>query len=432
MHDQPPTWSGETVEFTTSDPLRCNLLDIHVIGLALNGRAPNAPAPARAHPLRPPRVAGDEALVGPNGLGNWIGQAVARAWTDDLTSARTDLSDAFASSQDQPALLPWEPIGLGLLAEIEYQLGAWDESISHAERAVSLARERDQDWLAPFVHAVAVLPLAARGSRKAAKAHAMGAAAGLELVERDHGMIWVATAQAWLGFAEDDHEKVAAALQPITALPDMDEHVWRPSMGLAVEALAALGRDAEAEHLLTHFENLAAASGRHSVLAVAAKARGALEGALGHPDLAEEAFSNSLGHARKVRMPFERALIEAAYGRFLHRMGRRSAAASHLELAREGFADLGASPYLQRCDHELAACSQLNTKRKLGTRPALTPQELAVARLVATGQTNRQAAAELVVSVKTIEYHLSNAYAKLGVTSRTQLALAVNKDQVNP
>ena len=53
----------------------------------------------------------------------------------------------------------------------------------------------------------------------------------------------------------------------------------------------------------------------------------------------------------------------------------------------------------------------------------LTPQERAVARLVCAGRTNREVAAELVLSVKTVGYHLGNAYAKLGVNSRTQLAV---------
>jgi DNA-binding NarL/FixJ family response regulator len=63
---------------------------------------------------------------------------------------------------------------------------------------------------------------------------------------------------------------------------------------------------------------------------------------------------------------------------------------------------------------------------------SLTRQELAVARLVADGRTNRETAEALVVSVKTIEYHLGNTYAKLGVTSRTQLALALRQDRGNP
>jgi DNA-binding NarL/FixJ family response regulator len=340
-----------------------------------------------------------------------------------------------AAYRQRGAPLAWQIIGLGFLAEIEYQLGAWDDAIAHAELAVSLTQDSDQNWLAPFVHAVATLPLAARGAREPAQAHASEAAAQLELVGTEDSTIWVTTAQAWLALAEDDQEQVVAALQPIARLPSwtgVEEPGWRPWPVLSVEAQVALGRDDEAERILVPFEELAAARGRRSALATAARARGALEAARGHPEHAEAAFQAGLAQVSDLPMPFDRALLEAAYGRFLRRMGRRSAALTHLLAARARFADLGARPYLERCDHELAACGRTAAKRTVGPRATLTPQELAVARLVADGQTNRQAAAELVVSVKTIEYHLGNAYAKLGVTSRTQLALAVNKDQGNP
>jgi DNA-binding NarL/FixJ family response regulator len=340
-----------------------------------------------------------------------------------------------AAYRQRGAPLAWQIIGLGFLAEIEYQLGAWDDAIGHAELAVSHTRDSDQNWLAPFVHAVATLPLAARGAREPAHAHASEAAAHLELVGTEDSTIWVATAQAWLALAEDDQEQIAAALQPIAGLPDwtgVDEPGWRPWPVLSAEAKVALGRDDEAERILVPFEELAAARGRRSALAAAARARGALEAVRGHPQHAEAAFQAGLAHVTKLPIPFDRALLEAAYGRFLRRTGRRSAALTHLQAARARFADLGARPYLERCDRELAACGHTAAKRAVGPRATLTPQELAVAHLIAGGRTNRQAAAELVVSVKTIEYHLGNAYAKLGVSSRTQLAVAVNKDQGNP
>jgi DNA-binding CsgD family transcriptional regulator len=119
-------------------------------------------------------------------------------------------------------------------------------------------------------------------------------------------------------------------------------------------------------------------------------------------------------------MPFERALAEDAYGRFLRRAGERRQAATHLQSARATYVGLDCHPFLEYCDRELAACGlpgQRTARRHLG----LTPQELAVARLVAAGRTNRDTATELVVSVKTVEYHLGNVFAKLGVTSRSQL-----------
>jgi DNA-binding CsgD family transcriptional regulator len=74
------------------------------------------------------------------------------------------------------------------------------------------------------------------------------------------------------------------------------------------------------------------------------------------------------------------------------------------------------------CDQELAACGvQLGQEGSPGTL-GLSATELAVARLVAAGRSNREAAAELYVSVKGIEFHLSNIFAKLGISSRRALA----------
>ena len=120
-------------------------------------------------------------------------------------------------------------------------------------------------------------------------------------------------------------------------------------------------------------------------------------------------------------MPYERALIELEHGRFLRRAGERRAASALLLAAHARFLDVGASPALARCEQELAACGLTPSARKTRDYSALTPQELAVARLVVSGMTNREIATELMVSTKTVEYHLSNVYAKLGVRSRSEL-----------
>jgi DNA-binding NarL/FixJ family response regulator len=106
----------------------------------------------------------------------------------------------------------------------------------------------------------------------------------------------------------------------------------------------------------------------------------------------------------------------------LRRAGHRRRAVELLRSARGIFAGLGAAPYAGRCDAELAAAG-LAVGEHLGRlRFGLTSQELVVARLAAKGLSNREVAAELVVSIKTVEYHLRNAFAKLGVKSRRQLA----------
>ena len=92
-----------------------------------------------------------------------------------------------------------------------------------------------------------------------------------------------------------------------------------------------------------------------------------------------------------------------------------------LEAASETFTNLGAEPWVLRCATELAGSGLHPASRRGGDLAALTSQELVVARLAAAGRTNREIAGELVVSVKTVEYHLRNAFQKLGITRRREL-----------
>jgi DNA-binding CsgD family transcriptional regulator len=123
--------------------------------------------------------------------------------------------------------------------------------------------------------------------------------------------------------------------------------------------------------------------------------------------------------------PYARARLELAAGAAWRRVGERSRAATLLEAARTRFADLRATPYVERADRELAATGVRSAARATAAGAALTAQEQAVCHLVAQGRTNRETAAELFLSVKTVEHHLSRSYAKLGVRSRTALARAM-------
>ena len=96
-------------------------------------------------------------------------------------------------------------------------------------------------------------------------------------------------------------------------------------------------------------------------------------------------------------------------------------AVAELERAHEIFSDLGADPYVAACAAELAALQVSAATESPAALLGLSRAELAVARLVATGLTNREAAAELFVSVKTVEYHLRNCFIKLDIRSRREL-----------
>ncbi len=88
---------------------------------------------------------------------------------------------------------------------------------------------------------------------------------------------------------------------------------------------------------------------------------------------------------------------------------------------RQRLITLGARSYLQVCDRELAAAAAPVGPETIPAFVGLTAAEQAVARLVVTGHSNRQAAAELYVSVKTVESHLGHIFAKLGIRSRQDL-----------
>ena len=130
--------------------------------------------------------------------------------------------------------------------------------------------------------------------------------------------------------------------------------------------------------------------------------------------------------------PFERARLELAAGQWHRRGGARTEAAQLLRAAVERFARLGAATWTARAERELAACG-LTPARRAGApmTAVLTAQEQVVARLVAAGHSNREVATELIISVKTVEHHLSRVYDKLGVRSRSRLAAAWRERQVH-
>ena len=121
-------------------------------------------------------------------------------------------------------------------------------------------------------------------------------------------------------------------------------------------------------------------------------------------------------------MTFEHALLSLDDGRRLRAAGDRPTAVAQLEEAHRLFSGLGADPYIQACAAELAALQVTAATDSPAALLGLSRSELAVARLAATGLTNREVASQLYVSVKTVEYHLRNSYIKLDITSRRALA----------
>ena len=158
------------------------------------------------------------------------------------------------------------------------------------------------------------------------------------------------------------------------------------------------------------------------------RSRGRLEAAAGRTPAALAAFQLGAHHLEHLSLPFDQAKHDLAWGQVLRRDGQRRLAAERLRRAAEVFTTLQARPFLDRTERELTACGLLPASRKGYDLNRLTPHEVAVANLVGRGMTNRQIAAEIMISVKTVQAHLTKIYAKVGVASRAELMVKIHQN----
>jgi len=129
--------------------------------------------------------------------------------------------------------------------------------------------------------------------------------------------------------------------------------------------------------------------------------------------------------------PFERNRVRLAYGTWLRRRRHTAQAREALALAAEGFDALGAPPWSERARTELRAAGAV-VKRSDREISALTAQERKIAELASVGHSNKQIAAQLYLSPRTVGAHLYRVFPKLGVTSRAGLAAAMRELPSSP
>ena len=137
---------------------------------------------------------------------------------------------------------------------------------------------------------------------------------------------------------------------------------------------------------------------------------------------AESLYREAIERLGCTRLHWPLARTHLHYGEWLRRQRRRVDARDELRLAHEMFTGFGMKARAERARVELEATGERARKRTVETLDQLTPQEAQVARLAASGATNREIASQLFISPSTVEYHLHKAFRKLDVTSRRQLA----------
>ncbi|MFD2093528.1 helix-turn-helix transcriptional regulator [Blastococcus deserti] len=308
------------------------------------------------------------------------------------------------------------------LARTRFALGDWPGALDAVGQAEVLLGATGLDLLRPLVHWTGAQIRALRGERDAAERHlSLGAAA-----EHDYTVMTVPAllARAQVAETASDYSTVVRHLAPlVTRMPrgGLDEPGFWPWHDVYANALVVTDRLAQAEEFLAPLEATAHRRGHRSASARLGYVRGRLLAARGDLPGAEEAFEAARARLAPLPLPYERARVDFAHGITLRRAGRRRDAAELLTTARQAFAALGAQVYVERCDRELKTGRPASRGAEPGTE-SLTEQERTVAGLVATGLTNREVAAAMLLSVKTVQFHLTRVYVKLGVRSRAELA----------
>jgi DNA-binding CsgD family transcriptional regulator len=310
---------------------------------------------------------------------------------------------------------------LPVLTAVERDLGNWPRARALAAECVELSVDTGQSMnLANGQNECAHLSALA-GREDECRTYAAQALAVAQETGSFAALVWAREALGALELGLGHTERAIAELEPLL-LEVVDRGIGWPDLIAAmpnlIEAYTRANRFEDAETLLTYFERLAHDTEYAGQLAAAARCRGLLSPADDFADV----FAAGLRQCERLPRPFEQARIELCFGERLRRSRRRVDARTHLRRALAIFEQLGAWPWAEKARVELRASGETIRPHDPSAREELTPQELKVALVIADGASNQEAAASLFLSTKTIEAHLSRAYRKLGIRSRTELA----------
>ncbi|MGW4473049.1 ATP-binding protein [Nonomuraea sp. NPDC004354] len=357
--------------------------------------------PARALPLLREVVEGARHVDhGEHGLRN-NALSVALLVGDHATAL--SMARALATECAALGMVAWLPHTHLALAGVELLRGRHLDAAADADHAEQVAAQTGQTHLEAQACGVRAWLAAVRGVEEDCRPLAERAAA------MPSGQVWAQWALGLLELVRGRYEQAAdhlarAARQQPAAVPDL------------VEVLVRLQEPERARAAHDRFARWTAAAGQPWAQGLLARCRALLDGD-------EQDFATAIDLHRAADRPFDAARTRLLLGERLRRERRKQEARTVLREAVHTFERLGALPWLERASSELRATGEsLTRSADAALLSRLTPQELQVVRLAATGASNKEIAAQLFLSPRTVGHHLYKAYPKLGVTTRTELA----------
>lgn len=361
-----------------------------------------------------------------------MGSAWLSLRLDDAETAQVNFQSA-ASTDHRGGSMRISLWAEAWLARTHLVLGNWDAAASTIEHATDRLNASRMLLIRPLLYWTAAELWSMRGDWERARYYVSQAAVqpGTYRVMQVPAIL----ARARLHEARADYEGAVAVLEPLSEIDawTADSVSFWPWQDTYVNALVMTDQLDRAEEFLTDFEAIPREVRVPSDIARMSWARGRLVAAQGDPDTAREHFEAALTALEGLNRPYLRARVSFAYGQSMRRAGKRRLAATVLRSARDLYDSLGAQTYVERCDREilatglepgavsLAATGQAQAQAA-DPNTQLTAQERAVAELVATGATNKEVARSLFLAEKTVQYHLTRLYRKMGVRSRSELA----------
>jgi DNA-binding CsgD family transcriptional regulator len=378
--------------------------------------------PAAAAELLRAAAAAAEEVDDPTALGFAASGAI---FVGDDAHAATLFARSTARARADGAvnLLPWL---LAPMATLEMWTGRYASAMANATEGLRLALETGQ--LNPAAHHRGVLAwIAAVQGRDQECRDAAAAALERAIAHRLGPQAAIASwALALLDLTLGRPAEACQRLDTLARAGPGEGHQMVNVFAAAdlVEAAVRTGQTAPARAALTRLESWTAHSGAPWASALVGRCHGLLTDG----DDAERHFAQALTLHSAGGRPFDTARTELAFGEMLRRQRRRSQARTHLRAACEGFERLDAAPWAEKARAELRATGESVRQRHPGTISQLTPQELQIVRLVGGGGTNREIAAQLFLSPRTVDYHLHKVFTKLGMSSRAELVRMTARD----